>query len=150
MSTARVVHLDDVSPIAVDGDDVPRWTPLRRLLGVAAFGINAWTAAAAGEHCVEPHDEGDEDDGGHEEVYVVLRGAADFTAGDATFPVRAGSVVFLHDPAVHRSAIATEAGTTVLAIGATPGEAFTPSDWEERWLRELGVELAQPREISPG
>lgn len=142
MTSARVIHLDEVHAIPVDGDDVPRWTPLRRLLGVDAFGINAWTAAAAGDHCVEPHDEGD---GGHREVYVVLSGTADFTAGEDTFPVRTGSVVYLADPTVHREAVAREAGTTVLAIGATPGAAFTPSDWEDRWLRELGIELAHPQ-----
>jgi len=31
---------------------------------------------------------------------------------------------------VRRGAVAAEAGTTVLALGAPPGKAFTPSRWE--------------------
>jgi hypothetical protein len=36
-------------------------------------------------------------------------------------------------------AVATEAGTAVLAIGAARGEAFSPSPWEARSLREVGA-----------
>jgi hypothetical protein len=37
------------------------------------------------------------------------------------------------NPGVKRTAYAEEAGTTVLAVGAKPGETFTPSAWELRW-----------------
>jgi len=142
MSGARVIHLDEVEPITVGGD-VPAWTPLRLLLGVDAFGVNAQTARAAGDHCIEPHDEADPE-GGHQELYVVVRGSATVTAGETTFDVHAGSVVFFPDPDTHRSAIAKEAGTTIVAIGAPVGRAFTPSDWEDRWVRKLGLELPAP------
>ena len=42
----------------------------------------------------------------------------------------AGTIVFISDPEVKRKAVADEQETTVLAVGAKPGEAFTPSGWE--------------------
>jgi hypothetical protein len=143
VSGYAVLHLDDVPAIAYDEPDQPDWKPLRHHLGVGAFGINAWTAKAAGDHVIERHDEvpgpDDPTTAGHQEVYVVLRGGADFTVDDTTFPVTAGSVVFLQDPSLTREAVAREPGTTVLAIGAPQGEAFTPSPWELRWLERSGA-----------
>jgi hypothetical protein len=46
-------------------------------------------------------------------------------------------VVTAH-PALVREAVASEPGTTVLAIGAAKGVAFAPSGWEQRRLREAG------------
>ena len=34
------------------------------------------------------------------------------------------------DPATVRGAVALEAGTTMFVVGAEPGAAFTPSDWD--------------------
>jgi tetratricopeptide (TPR) repeat protein len=42
----------------------------------------------------------------------------------------AGTIVFVRDPTVKRKAVADEAGTRILAIGAKRGEAFVPSPWE--------------------
>ena len=53
-----------------------QWRPLRRTLGVRAFGINAYTAAKAGDEVVEEHTETGL---GHEEIYLVLNGRATFT-----------------------------------------------------------------------
>ena len=137
----ETLHIDDVPLVAFDEPEVPDWRPLRHHLGVGAFGVNAWVAKAAGEQAIEPHDELPDADGaaGHEELHVVLRGSADFTVGDDTFEVQSGSVVFIRDPALTREATAREAGTTILTVGAAPGEAFTPSGWEARWLAEKGV-----------
>jgi mannose-6-phosphate isomerase-like protein (cupin superfamily) len=132
------LHLDDVEALDY-GSDVPLWKPLRHRLGVESFGINAYLAPRVGDLAVEPHDETTEDGTpGHQEIYLVVRGAARFTAGDDTFDVRAGGLVFLRDPALHREAVATEDDTLVLAVGAAPGVAFEPSAWEARWLAELG------------
>jgi hypothetical protein len=49
-----VLSLDEIDPISVAG---VHWKPLRRTLGIDAFGINAYTAAADGEHEVEDHTE---------------------------------------------------------------------------------------------
>ena len=102
------------------------WSPIRRELGVQAFGINAWTAGA-GERLIPDHDEAPL---GHEEVYAVTAGRATFTVDGEELDVPAGAMVFVRDPTVNRGAVATEAGTTVLAVGARPGEAYRPRGWE--------------------
>jgi hypothetical protein len=134
-------HLDEIRTIALDFDDVPDWKPLRHELGIGAFGVNAWVAKAAGDPAVERHDEKVAEGGatGHEELYVVLRGAARFTVGGEELDAPVGTLVFVSDPELTREVIATTDDTVVLTIGAARGVAFEPSDWEARWLRKLGV-----------
>jgi quercetin dioxygenase-like cupin family protein len=119
------IRLDDIEPIAVAGGLL--WRPLRRTLGVEAFGINAYVAPKAGDHVVEGHTE---QNLGHEEAYVVLTGRATFTLDDESFDAPAGTIVFVRDPKVRRGARAEEPGTAVLAVGGKPGEAYSPSPWE--------------------
>jgi quercetin dioxygenase-like cupin family protein len=102
------------------------WTPIRREVGAQAFGVNAWTADA-GEAVIPEHDEAPS---GHEELYVVTTGRAAFTVGDDAFDAPVGTMVFVPDPAARRGAVAMEAGTTVLAVGGKPGEAYRPRSWE--------------------
>lgn len=118
------IVIDEVEPIAAAGVS---WRPLRRALDVRAFGINAYSATAAGDHVVEPHTE---EALGHEEVYVVLLGRATFTLDGETLSAPAGTVVHVRDPAVRREAHADVPGTTVLAVGAAPGRPYAPSAWE--------------------
>jgi hypothetical protein len=120
----KTLRLDDVEGIPVLGTLV--WKPIRRTLGVTAFGINAYTAAEAGDEVVEEHTEAQL---GHEEIYAVIRGHAVFTVDGAEVDAPAGTLVFLDEPKQKRHAIATEAGTTVLAIGGVPGR-HEPSQWE--------------------
>jgi quercetin dioxygenase-like cupin family protein len=122
----QVLAIGDVPPLAVVNGTL-QWRPLRRTLGVSAFGINAYTAANAGDDVVEEHTETGL---GHEEIYLVLNGRATFTVNGETSDVPAGSLVHLADPALKRHAVAAEPNTTVLAIGGKPGEAFKPSAWE--------------------
>ena len=133
-------HLDDVPAVVFDSDAEPDWKPLRHHLAIGAFGVNAWVAPEAGGHAVERHDEVPEEGAtnGHEELYVVLRGHARFTVGGEEIDAPEGTLVFIADPALVREAIASEPGTTVLAIGAARGVAFEPSDWEQSWLRKAG------------
>ena len=133
-------HLDDVPTLAFGTDADPDWKPLRHHLGVGAFGVNAWVAATAGDPAVERHDEKPEagEGPGHEELYVVVRGAARFTVDGEEIDAPAGTLVFVSDPALTREAVATADDTVVLAIGAARGVAFEPSDWEARWLHKLG------------
>jgi hypothetical protein len=121
-----VLAIDQVQPLSVVAGSL-QWHPLRRALDVRAFGINAYTAAAAGDELVEDHTEGSL---GHEEIYLVLSGRATFTVNGETSDVPAGSLVHLSDPSLRRHAVAAEPGTTVLAIGGKPGEAYRPSAWE--------------------
>ena len=120
----KTLRLDDVEGIPVLGSLV--WKPVRRTLGVTAFGINAYTAAKAGDEVVEDHTESTL---GHEEIYAVIAGHAVFTVDDEEVDAPAGTLVFLDDPAQRRSAIARDAGTTVLAIGGVPG-SHEISPWE--------------------
>jgi tetratricopeptide (TPR) repeat protein len=103
-----------------------RWTPLRKHFGITAFGVNAYTAAEAGQDVVEEHTE---ERLGHEELYLVVAGRATFVLNGQEHDVPAGSAVFLRDPAVTRYARAEEPGTTVLAVGGKPGR-HEVSAWE--------------------
>ncbi len=121
----QVAHLDELDRIPVmEGLE---WRPIRLRLGIRAFGVNAYTAEKVGDWIVEEHTEGSLR---QEELYVVVRGHATFTLGEDEIDAPAGTLVFIPDPDLKRKAVADEEGTAVLAVGARPGEAFTPSAWE--------------------
>lgn len=124
----RVLRLDEVEGYAEEGR--PRWHMIRSMLGIESFGINAWRATEAGQAIIGDHDEIGPGAGGHEELYLVLAGRATFTLDGVRVPAPAGSIVFVKDPRVRRSAVADEAATEILVIGGTPGAAFTVSPWE--------------------
>lgn len=121
-----VVRLDDLDRIPV-GDTGLEWRPIRRPLGIRAFGTNAYSSSRVGGEIVEAHNEARL---GHEEMYVVVRGHATFHLNGEDVDAPAGSLVFIRDPTVKRSATAREPDTLVLAVGGKPGEAFTSSAWE--------------------
>ncbi len=120
----KALHLDEIPGIPVFGTLV--WKPVRKTLGVTAFGINAYTAANAGDEIVEEHTE---QQLGHEEIYAVVSGHATFTVDGEEVDAPAGTLVYLDDVAQKRHAIAKEPGTTVLAIGGVPGK-HEVSAWE--------------------
>jgi tetratricopeptide (TPR) repeat protein len=120
----KKLSLDEIEGIPVFGTLV--WKPVRRPLGVTAFGINAYTAANAGDEVVEPHDETQL---GHEEIYAVVSGHATFTVDGEEVDAPAGTLVFLDDVTQQRSAVAKAPNTTVLAIGGLPGQ-HEASSWE--------------------
>lgn len=124
----RTVRIDEIEMIPAVGGEL-QWRPIRRTLGVEAFGINAYTANA-GELVVEEHNETGPGAGHHEELYVVITGRATFTVDGESFDGPVGTLVFLDDPKEVRAARAVEDGTTVLAIGGTRGEPFRISPWE--------------------
>jgi tetratricopeptide (TPR) repeat protein len=122
--TARVFEIEPIHAAGLN------WLPLRHLLGVQAFGVNAYVGNAIGDDVIEQHDE---EELGHQEMYVVLAGRALFTLDGENLDAPAGTVVFLPDPTTQRYAVAEEAGTTVLAVGAKPGEGYEVSAWEWRF-----------------
>jgi mannose-6-phosphate isomerase-like protein (cupin superfamily) len=125
-SRFATVHIDAIEPIRARGQD---WLPVRRLLGIQAFGVNAFVVPEAGETVIGEHVEPD----GQEEVYVVLRGHATFRIEEDEVDAPAGTFVFVRDPQSRRRAVAQEAGTTVLVVGGHPGKPFEIGEWEA-WL----------------
>lgn len=143
-----VVALADVATFGAPGQ--ASWHMIRRALDVQAFGINAWRSTEPGQWLIAAHDELGGGAAQHEELYLVLAGRARFTVDDETFDAPTGTIVFVRDPAVKRGAVAEEADTVVLAVGAKPGEAFSVSPWEaagdalrfwetEEWDRAIEV-----------
>ena len=122
----RAVTLDELERVPLEEG---WWRPVRRRLGVTAFGVNAYSADAAGDPLIEDHDETSPGAGGHEELYVVARGAAIFTVGGERVEAREGTLLLI-DPGVRRSAVAAVDGTTVLVIGGRPGSGMPPSPFE--------------------
>jgi tetratricopeptide (TPR) repeat protein len=116
-----VIALDDIEPGPENDGRVP--LNIRRHFGIRGFGIRANRAVGEG-HVVGEHDEVGLGGSGQEELYLVLSGAATFAVGDEQIDAPAGTLVFVRDPAARRSATATMEGTTVLAIGGTPGKPY--------------------------
>jgi tetratricopeptide (TPR) repeat protein len=124
MSGYAVAHLDEI-----DEEDDGRcpWRPVRHHFGITAFGVNAWTAREAGDRIINEHDESEPDS--NEELYLVLRGRAVFELDGDRVVAPTGTLVFAR-PGVKRTAVAEESGTTILALGGTPGRAYEPVGWE--------------------
>jgi hypothetical protein len=132
-ASARVLRLDEVEPVGAAGGSL---LPLRRLLGVRAFGINAYSAAAAGDQLIERHDETGVGSGHHEEAYVVLAGRAGFVVGADEIDAPTGTVVFVADVTAVRSATALEPGTLVLVVGGPADRPLPVSPFEYWFLAE--------------
>jgi hypothetical protein len=132
---ADVVLATDIDPnypVATDGD----FHLIRRHFDIRAFGVNGITGGA-GDEMVVPHHERDDEanlSDGHEELFAVMSGHAVFTVDGEEVDATAGTLVFVRDPALVRSARATIDGTSILAIGARPGVPFAVSRWERAWL----------------
>ena len=120
-----VAHIDELESFPIANQQGLTWRPIRRRFDIRAFGTNAYTAGEAGQRVVEEHREAD----GHEELYVVVSGRATFTLDGKEHDAPAGTLVHC-PPGTLRSAFAAEPGTTVMGIGAKPGEVFEPSPWE--------------------
>jgi tetratricopeptide (TPR) repeat protein len=130
--TYSVVHLDELERIPIQ-DGIFR--PIRRRLGVTAFGINAYTAEEPGEQVIEEHDELSAGAGAHEELYFVATGAAEFDVGGEPVTAPAGTMLLV-PVGTRRGAKATAPGTTVLVIGGPPGAAGPVSPFEYWYAAE--------------
>jgi hypothetical protein len=124
MSDYSVVQLDEIEELT---DGRCPWRPVAHHLGITSFGINAWTARDAGDRIINEHDESGPGEL-HEELYLVLRGRATFELNGEQQDAPAGTLVFAH-PGVKRTAFAAEPGTTLIALGGVPGQAYEPSAW---------------------
>jgi hypothetical protein len=134
----RSAHISDVAPLRLRAFDF-LWHPVRHTLGVEAFGVNAYSQPEPGGELIEEHDETGSGAGGHQELYVVLSGRARFTVGGREVDAPAGTLVFCDDPTERRSAVAVEAGTTVIVAGAPLGASYQVSPWE--WYFRADAQL---------
>lgn len=123
-------------------DEAGWWRPIRRTLGLTAVGANAYTADSAGAPLIEPHDELSPGAGGHEELYVVLTGAASFTIGADTLEAPTGTLVRV-DVGVRRMAVASQPATTILVVGGRPGAAMPPSPFEYWYAAQPAYEAGE-------
>lgn len=128
-----VISLDQIEPGPEHDGRVP--LNIRRHFGIEGFGVRANRAVGDG-HVIGEHDEVGLGSSGQEELYLVVSGAATFNVDGERVDAPTGTLVFVRNPAAKRSAIAKEKGTTVLAIGGTPGEPYRLSPGEamnEMW-----------------
>ena len=122
MSGYTVAHLDEIDEV---NDGRCPWRPIRLHFGITSFGVNAWTGREAGDRIINEHDEAED----NEELYLVQRGRATFELDGERVDAPAGMLVFAR-PGVKRTAFAEEPGTTIIALGGTPGEAYQPDGYE--------------------
>ena len=114
----RIAHVDEIAAEPEEPGDERQWNQL----------------------IVDEHHEVEADDPEAEnrELYMVLRGRAEFTLGGEQVDAPAGTLVYLYDPAIVRSAVAREDGTAVLAVGGPAGRPFAVSSWEADWAASRG------------
>ena len=125
MSRYAVARLEEIDEIS-DGRCASR--PVRYHFGITSFGVNAWTGREAGDRIINEHDEANDEEG-QEELYLVHSGRARFELDGEHVDAPAGTFVFVR-PGVKRTAFAEEPGTTLIALGGTPGEAYEPTGFE--------------------
>jgi hypothetical protein len=133
VSDYQVVRLDQIEEID-DGREPFR--PVRHHLGITSFGVNSWTGRETGDKIINEHDE--DEPGGNEELYIVVSGRARFELDGESVDAPAGTLVYAK-PGVKRTAFAEEPDTTLVAVGAAPGEVYEPFGWE-LWT-PLGVDF---------
>jgi hypothetical protein len=124
VSGYTVSHLDEIDEIS-DGRCPSR--PVRHHFGIMSFGVNTWTGRDVGDRIINEHDESEPDS--DEELYIVHSGRATFELDGDRVDAPAGTFVFAR-PGVKRTAFAEEAGTTIVALGGSPGKVYEPSGFE--------------------
>ncbi len=124
----RVASLLEDETVASAGN--LQWLPLRRRLGINAFGINAFRAASKGDPVIEEHIESP----GQEEIYFVVAGSAEITVAGETITAPTGTAVFVPDPTLMRAGTALEDDTVVVAVGGWPDQPYHSLPWEPIYL----------------
>jgi hypothetical protein len=125
MAGYRVARLEEIDEI----DDGQRpFRAVRHHFGIRTFGITAMTAHGDGDLLIPEHDKTNPHSS--EELYVVMSGHATLKLDGETQDAPAGTFVVV--PAgIKRTAVARDAGTTVLAISGGPeGKPYDLSGWE--------------------
>ena len=122
MADVTVKRVDELAhydgPYALEGI---RFCYAAKGLGVTAWGMNVLRLAPN----VTNYPEHDHLKDGQEEVYVLLEGSATLQAGGQSWPLTPGTLARV-GPGEQRKLLPGDRGATVLAIGATPGQAYAP------------------------
>jgi tetratricopeptide (TPR) repeat protein len=101
--------------------------------------VNVWSAAEPGKHVIQAHRETNPSTLRTQELYYVLSGHARFEIEGETVDAPQGTFVFVADPAALREAVAVDADTSILAIGATAGEPYAVGPWEWNYRAVLAL-----------
>src|SRR5688572_33375870 len=123
MEGIRVKQIEEIEPYsgphAIPGI---RFRPAREALGVSSWGMSV---IELDPRC-SGYPEHDHASDGHEEVYLVLRGSVLLRAGGTERRLKQGDFVRVA-PEVRRKLVTLDEGAAILALGGTPGKAYTPS-----------------------
>lgn len=121
MTDVKAMRFDEIphyeGPNAIPGI---RFRTAGRELGVTAWGMNVLDIDAGCTGYPE-HDHGKD---GQEEVYVVLQGGGTLEADGARTQLEPGTLVRI-GPATRRKIQPGPRGIVVLALGGTPGRAYS-------------------------
>ena len=126
MSEYAVARLDEIEEVS---DGRAPWRAVRHHFGITSFGANAWTGKNAGDRILNEHTETSDGVEEDEELYFVHSGRARFELDGEAVDAPAGTFVFA-PPKVNRTAFAEEPETTIVAIGARPGQVYQPFGWD--------------------
>lgn len=127
----RLMSIVDDESVPIEGGTL-QWVPVRRRLGIRAFGANAFRAARKGDPVVEDHVESP----GQEELYVVVAGRVSFVVGEQELEASAGTAIFVARPELRRRGVALQDDTVVLAVGGWPDRAYHSLPWEPIYLAQ--------------
>jgi tetratricopeptide (TPR) repeat protein len=130
--TFTVLSIDDRLQERRQEQDEPQertYVQLRRELDIGSFSIFA-VEAEAGKDLVSERTTTGYGADRHEELFVIVRGAAKFAVDGEQVEAPQGTAIFVRDPEAKRKAKATEDGTTLLVIGGRRGEAWRPTPGE--------------------
>ncbi len=121
MSIPTVHNISDIpayeGPHAIPGI---RFRAARTALGVSSWGMNVLDLDP---NC-EGHPEHNHEHDGQEEVYVVMSGAVRLVVDGEALELHAGDMVRV-SPQSTRKLVTTDSAVSILAMGGTPGAAFT-------------------------
>jgi len=106
-------------PHAIEGI---RFRAVREALGVSAWGMNL---LELDPHC-SGYPEHSHDKDRQEEVYLVVRGSIVLQASGEELVLQEGDFVRVA-PNISRKFVTRDQGATLLALGGTPGQAYSPS-----------------------
>ena len=117
MADVTIKRFDELASYKGEG----RFRYAAKTLGVSSWGMSVLQLPAGWSDYPE-HDHAKD---GQEEVYLVLEGSARLQADGETFTLEPGLLARV-GPGQKRKIVPGPSGVTLLALGGTPGKAYTP------------------------